>query len=329
MGRFLISACLALLASLVAIPMADANICTAAAGCEFWDSNYHEVILYTVDTADIDVIIIPPVSATTIWDQPAMESAVANWDAGINAMAPAWLGAGLTIHSYTLGTDTPPQSALTDPEIVVFAAAYNPVLLFGIGEQVPVSICRQQSNAMVGTQHIHDGWVLEQSSCADGGAQCLAINTNFLTGTTNEMYDLVAHEFGHCLGVGHVGDAGDFDAKTVPMNDIMSYQHGAHVHCVSSLNILALQGVYADILGQPGQLQPFDYVSQSPSSYSQTTCSDPPEGLWVAASMDADLMKPVDSLQSFAPETPVDGLLALAIWDPTELLVDTPFAGLF
>jgi hypothetical protein len=239
-------------------------------------------------------------------------------------MAPAWLANGLNIHSYTLGFDTPPQSALTDPEIVVVAATYNPVLLFGIGEQVPLSICRAQGGAMIGTQHIHDGWVLEQSSCADGGAQCVALNTNFLTGTTVEMYDLVAHEFGHCLGVGHVGDAGDFDAKTVPMNDIMSYQHSSHVHCVSSLNILALQGVYADILGQPGQLQPFDYVTQSPGSYSQTSCSNPPDGLWVSSSVDADPMRPVEALAALAPENPADGLLTLAAWEPTSLLAGSP-----
>ncbi|MFA5944198.1 MAG: hypothetical protein WC876_07005, partial [Candidatus Thermoplasmatota archaeon] len=156
MGRFLIIACTAILAALTATPVATANICTTAAGCEFWDTTYHEVILYTVDTAQVDVLIIPPASATALWDLPAIEQSIAAWEAGINAMAPAWLANGLNIDAYTLGTDVPPTSALQDPEVIIASGAVNPVLLFGIGLQEPVSVCRQQSAAQAAVSHQHE-----------------------------------------------------------------------------------------------------------------------------------------------------------------------------
>jgi hypothetical protein len=109
------------------------------------------------------------------------------------------------------------------------------------------------------------------------------------------------------------------------MQDIMSYQSNPNqVHCVSSLNILALQAVYEPILGQgPGQV-PMTYVHQSPASYSQTTCANPAEGLWVAASMDVDPMKPVEALADFG----LLGSATVVAWQPSELLADSPLAGL-
>jgi hypothetical protein len=136
------------------------------------------------------------------------------------------------------------------------------------------------------------------------------------------MYDLNAHEVGHCLGIGHVGDALDFDAKTVPLQDIMSYQNNPNqVHCVSSLNILALQEVYEPVLGTgPGQ-PPLSYVHMSPSSYTQAACTNPADGLWVSASMESDPMAPVGAIQDL-------GGLAVQAWDPVGLLADEPLLSL-
>lgn len=322
MGRFLIVACTALLTALVTAPVANANICTKAAGCEFWDSNYHEYILYKVDTAQVDVLVVPPASATTLWDVSAVRQSVAAWETGINAMAPSWLASGLNIKTYVLGTDVPPTSALQDPEIIIASGAVNPVVLFGIGLQTPFSVCRQQAAAS--QQHIESDWLVQLMACQDGGAQCLVLNTNFLTGSTNRMYDLNAHEVGHCLGIGHVGDALDFDAKTTPRSDIMSYQNTpSKVHCVSSLNILALQAVYAPVLGQGAGQAPGTYVAQVPSSYSQTTCTNPPLGLWANSAVAVAPMQPVDAVQDVAA---IDGV-AVAVWEPSELLADSPLAA--
>jgi hypothetical protein len=251
MAHSILIASLLTFAALCALPLADAEFCTSASGCEFWDNNYHEYILYDVDTPNVDVLIVPPASGLPLSDLAAIQQSVAAWEDGINAMAPAWLASGLDIHAYTLGVDTPPQSALSDPEIIIATANHDPFVLFGIGEQVPFSVCRDQ----VAADHVHPGATLKMMRCDDGGMQCIVLNTNWLLGSAHDMYDLNAHEFGHCLGLGHVGDALDFDAKTVPVHDIMSYQTTpSQVHCVSSLNIQGLEGIYATLLGQPGQL---------------------------------------------------------------------------
>jgi hypothetical protein len=326
MGRTLTTACLAFLAILVTSPSGSAAICTSASGCEFWDNDYHELILYEVDTGQIDVLIVPPASGTALWDLPAIEQGIAAWDAGIDALGPAWLANGVNIDSYVVGVDVPPQAALLDPEILVYSAAFNPFVLFGIGLQAPFSVCREQSSAAsVAHQHLDSDWLFQPMACEDGGIQCHVINTNFLTGTTRQMYDLNAHEVGHCLGIGHVGDALDFDAKTVPLQDIMSYQNNPNqVHCVSSLNILALQAVYEPVLGVgPGQ-PPMSYVHMSPASYTQVGCTNPADGLWVSASMDAEPMQPVESVQ----ELGLLDSLGAAAWTPEELLADSPLGRL-
>lgn len=273
MARTLAVLCL-LLAALAFLPPGQSDICNKEKGCDFWDSNYHEYILYEVDTPQVDVLIVPPASPFATRDVATIGLAVDQWSTGIQQLADPWFASGFAIHPYTLGVDTPTPEALADPEIIVLTAEYNPVLLFGIGEQTPVGVCVADES----TWHQHEGspWASAMAQCGTGGMVCLAINTNFLLGGEGQMHDLVAHEFGHCLGIGHVGDALDFNAKTVPLNDIMSYQYNpAHVHCVSTLNVKSLQGVYANLLGQPGFLPADSFYTMAPSAYSQATCSNP------------------------------------------------------
>ncbi|MEA3191169.1 MAG: hypothetical protein QOD77_1751 [Thermoplasmata archaeon] len=261
-----------MLLTLALTPVSDGEICTAAPGCEFWDENYHEYILYNEDTYKIDVLIVPSASPFVLSDLTTVRKAVDGWENGIQALGPAWMTSNLDLRTYTLGVDVPTNEALTDPEIVVLVSEHDPVLLFGIGLQTPFGLCRA-----TGPTHQHPGssFVSAQVQCTQGGFMCLAINTNFLLGGSRQMYDLVAHEFGHCLGIGHVGDALDFDAKRVPMKDIMSYQYDAsHVFCVSTLNIKALSAVYAhpSLLNQPGWQSAGTYVSMAPSAYSNWAC---------------------------------------------------------
>ncbi|HUR61472.1 MAG TPA: hypothetical protein VM286_03805 [Candidatus Thermoplasmatota archaeon] len=262
------------------------EFCVAASGCEFWDNDYHEFVLYDVDTPNVDVLIVPSASPDALDDTRIMRRAVDAWSAGIASTGASWFASGFHINAYTVGTDTPPASVLQDPEIVIVGAAANPVLLFGIGEQTPASICAARGGALqTFPVHEHDGMQILAAECTQGGMLCVALNTNFLLadffqGTNGAIWlqDLVAHEFGHCLGGGHVGDALDFDAKTVPIHDIMSYQHDdTQVHCVSNLNVRVLEGVYAALLGQPasGQLHAGDYLTMSPAAYSQLACSNP------------------------------------------------------
>lgn len=262
----------------------------------FNDNDYHEYILYNVDTPTIDVLIVPSASPYALRDNTILRQGVDAWDAGIDDLGPNWLANGMEIRTYVLGEDVPPAEALLDPEIIIVSAEYNPVLLFGIGLQVPISWCHgigpgggnlDWRDDIVNDPefHSHGGdWGMLAAQCDDGGKQCVVLNTNFLwlPDATNrrQMYDLNTHEVGHCLGIGHVGDALDFSARNYPGDDIMSYQHGSHVHCVSTLNIKALEAVYGGLLGQPGVAQNAGtYVHMNPGSYSQTNCAEPTAGL--------------------------------------------------
>lgn len=272
----------ALLTALVTLAVAGisparAEQCTSSSGCEFWDNDYHEYVLYDEDTVNIDVLIVPPISPFATRDIVTVEKAIDAWDTAVNDMGDAWFADNLTIHRYTLGKVVPPAAAINDPEIIVVSAEYNPVLLFGIGLQDPFGICGGLQTLWLSPPHQHNGWYVQQAECSSGGYRCLVLNTNFLLGGANSMYDLAAHEFGHCLGAGHVGDALDFDAKTFPDADVMSYQQHTHVNCVSNLNIEVLQGVYAPLLSRPSSewLSAGDYVAMDPNDYTQETCSDP------------------------------------------------------
>ena len=275
-------AAVSLLAALVlmAAPTASAAVCTTASGCEFWDNDYHQYILYEVDTSSIDVLVLPPATPfAALGDMDVLRASVEAWDSGIDALGPAWLANGVDIRTYVVGVDSTPASALQDPEIIVATAEYNPFVLFGIGLQVPFGVCTQQGGvASTVFQHAHAGGAssVQAFQCQSGGIQCLVLNTNFLLGGERRLYDLNAHEVGHCLGIGHVGDALDFDAKNVPLTDIMSYNDvPSQVHCVSTLNIKAFEAVYAPLLGQPGGQGPGTYVHMAPASYAQVACPNP------------------------------------------------------
>lgn len=279
MGRLPLFGSLATFLLLASSPTASAAVCPTASGCEFWDNDHHEYILYEVDTSSIDVLVLPPATPfAALGDMDVLRASVEAWDSGIDALGPAWLADGVDIRTYVIGEDIPPQAALQDPEIIVVTAEYNPFVLFGIGLQVPFGVCTTQGG-VAGTvfQHSHGRDSSVQAfQCESGGVQCVVLNTNFLLGGERRLYDLNAHEVGHCLGIGHVGDALDFDAKTVPRTDIMSYNDvPSQVHCVSTLNIRAFEAVYAPLLGQPGGQSPGTYVHQSPAAYAQVGCPNP------------------------------------------------------
>jgi hypothetical protein len=268
----------------IAVPGAIAEVCQSSNGCQFWDNSYHEYVLYEEDTTKIDVLIYPSAGPFSLRDMTTAKFAVQGWKDGINAFGATWFKSNMNISAYIVGKDTNiPADALTDPEIIIVMSQHNPVLLFGIGEQLPVSFCSQRDGlAAEGIPHVDPNSYVQQFQCKSGGLTCVALNTNFLLEGTIQMYDLVAHEFGHCLGhclgPGHVGDALDFNAKTVPAYDVMSYMSKTlQVNCVSNMNVRVMEGIYAPLLGQSSSifLEPGDYYTMSTSTYQQLNCPNP------------------------------------------------------
>lgn len=267
------------------VPGAIAEVCGSSSGCEFWDNSYHEYVLYEEDTTKIDVLIIPPASPFALRDTTTAKLAVQGCKDGINAFGATWFKSAMNINAYVVGQDTIPQDALNDPEVVIVISEHDPVLLFGIGAEPKQMVVTCESFGQQTLQqfpgHAHDGAQVSSADCTGTGFMCFAVNTNFLLGGTYQMYDLIAHEFGHCLGTGHVGDALDFDAKTVPAYDVMSYMYrSSHVNCVSNMNVKVMEGIYGHLLGQPASndLHPGDYYTMS-SGYQQVNCANPARGI--------------------------------------------------
>lgn len=267
----------ALPASMLPPAPEEPQFCDSASDCTFWDEDYHEYVLYNVDTYVFDVLIVPSASIDSSRDTASARAAVQAWEDGGRALGAAWFRDNFTINVYVLGQDNVPPEALADPEIVVLLSEHNPFLLFGVGLEPKQFGCQLfgQESVHDYAVHRHEGVEIIASDCTGIGFTCFAVNTSFLLGSSVWMQDLVAHEVGHCLGVGHVGDALDFSAKRVPVQDIMSYQHhDTQVHCVSNLNVRVLEALYAPLLGQTVS-QPVsagDYYTMAKTAYTHVNC---------------------------------------------------------
>lgn len=324
-----------LAAALLLVTLALAPTASAQATCpgdttpNFTDSCYHEYVLYDVDQPEIDILILPSASPYVLRDWVILEQSVKAWDDGINNLGPAWLADGVNLRWYSVGLDPIPDEATFDPEIVIVPAEFNPVLLFGIGLEAPLYWCRnvpdpRELTQMAGfQQHTDSVWGMMRAKCDDGGFTCFVINTNFLwtpdAANRRDMYDLNSHELGHCLGIGHVGDALDFTANEYPEDDIMSYEtdgrDAGQVLCVSTLNILALQQVYGKLLGQSGYpMNPEGtYVHQDPADWDDDSCAEP-----TASSTDPTPLLEADPLgdPDSTARSDAQGLLALVSGNP-------------
>jgi hypothetical protein len=121
------------------------------------------------------------------------------------------------------------------------------------GMQNPFDLSQWQ--ALTGFDDHHDqgtGTYYEEDCDGAGGNVCFAVNgaidptpgmdvdyDNPVVNLPFGLFDLVAHEVGHCLTLGHVGDALDHTSKTVPTWDIMAYTDDpvGQTKCVSTLDV--------------------------------------------------------------------------------------------
>lgn len=289
--------------------------CPVDTTADFTDNCYHEYLLYNVDyEPDIEVLIMPSASPFALRDHVVIQQSIDMWDAGINALGPAWLANGINLHHYSVGIDYVPEEAWWDPEIVIIPSVVTPLSYAGIGQQIPFDVCHglppptsllgfdlpELAEAVASSPGLHrhateSGYSMGvlTTECDSGGSVCFVIYSGPIgTGGTTDMgnlrdlFDLNSHELGHCLGVGHVGDALDFSAIDYPEDDIMSYendgQNPAYVLCVSTLNIEALKQVYGDLRGQAGysSAPAGGYAHQLPTSWSPHACTQPTITLW-------------------------------------------------
>lgn len=262
----------------------------------FTDYCYHQGVWYSPDTTQFDVLIVPAASALTLRDTQLAEDSVDMWDAGIQALGGPTIS-GLNIDAYTVGMEPVPEAALADPEVIVAPTTEaNPFVLFGVAILHPINFCHGISPS-VSTwqevpgfhQHPDSPFGSFLASCASGGKMCYVVNTSFAPFITPNadnsqwMYDLISHEVGHCLTLGHVGDASTEstdDSIAYPHHDIMSYEddglRASTPHCVSNLNVKVIEKAFSSMLDPPGTTavapNPAAYVHMQPSSYSQPAC---------------------------------------------------------
>ena len=282
---------------------------------------YHlKTDLNALDSPQVDVLVLVPVSPTAERDMRIARQAVDMWEGGIDYLAPQmgldWLADGMDFH-VTVDSFDPngfeggefSTYPVVDPEIVVVSG--NPVPTGGIGidpvdypsgvvnaavkvgdlavrtvnerlpqghplpmpsglvvldeDEVPCHNVRNPFDFeywenLPGFERHHEeraGTYVEDCGGA-GGNVCFTVAGGVdpapdrIEGYKN-LFDLVAHEFGHCLSLGHVGDGGEGlgspDAGLkgtswgpVPYRDIMSYSDypALHTTCVSTLDVEGL-----------------------------------------------------------------------------------------
>jgi PKD repeat protein len=246
----------------------------------FADDCYHQFMTNSPDSASIDIVIAPPAGPLPLRDISLLRQSVDMWKQGINDVAKAtgrpWLADGIAIHSYVLGIDSAEpgyEAAVYDPDILILTTDVVAAGYAGIGTDAPLDFCHGVPNpvptsaqvaALPGFDDHHGRGVGTYSAdCGDtGGRVCVVSNNAWLFAPTDEIahdfYDLNSHELGHCLGVGHVGDASDFGAKAYPRDDIMSYEvdpwNPTYALCVSNLDVKTLAYVYQPLIpGAPAR----------------------------------------------------------------------------
>ena len=279
---------------------------------------YHGKLgLNALDSPQIDVAVLVPVSPTAERDMRIMRQAVESWEGGIEylsgEMGLDWLQEGVDFHITVDTIDLTGDNGgefttypLYDPEIVVIAT--NPVGGIGIGVDptyltselgifdengVP---CTNVENpfdveaweALPGFDSHHDtrGGTYVEDCGGAGGNVCFSVNGAIdpVPGVTDtfSLYDLVLHETGHCLTLGHVGDGAEGEWGPVPTTDIMAYSAdppGLN-KCVSTLNVEAFavrMSHYLDVDGSGAVTEADQLVPTTPSVTGRTRsrCNTP------------------------------------------------------
>ncbi len=223
--------------------------------------------LNALDSPQVDVLVLVPASPTAERDMRIMRQSVEMWEGGIEQLARRMKQPWLTEVDFRITVDALSSEfetyPLVDPEIVVIGTnpaggigiGIDPAQFVGdlgvydasgapcLGIESPFDFAGWEELSGFDSHHeVRSGTYVEDCGGA-GGNVCFAVNGAIdpLPGTTEvfSLFDLVSHEVGHCLTVGHVGDGAEGSWGPVPTNDIMSYNEDPPglSKCVSSLDV--------------------------------------------------------------------------------------------
>ena len=243
--------------------------------------------LNTLDSPKVDVLVMVPASPWAERDMRVMRQSAEMWEAGIDHLAQEmgldWLAEGMDFHISVDYFD--PDGAeggefttypIVDPEIVIIAANPIGIGMAGIGTdpldttftdenlvpchsvENPFDFGHWENLPGFDSHHEERSGTYVEDCGGKGGNICFAIN-----GATDpdsesfemaSLFDLVSHEFGHCLTAGHVGDGLEGAWGAVPTNDIMAYNQDPPgvTKCVSTLDVEAValrMSNYLDVNG--------------------------------------------------------------------------------
>ncbi len=170
----------------------------------------------------------------------------------MDSLGAGWLRAAYRTDVYVLGRDNVPPEVLTNPDILVFTdESEGPVL----GVAVRLDPCLVRMSKL-----------------------------EIMSFTYADMYNVTGQEFGHCLGLQHVGSQGGVDPfsdQKHPEHDVMNgfYTHfvgdaATHLHCVSNLDVVGLEAAFGH--ANPAIAAPKNTTVLMPVEAYGDTCSPPP-----------------------------------------------------
>jgi hypothetical protein len=184
----------------------------------------------------------------------AIEAAIGAWDVAVQQLGTDWLSDSYKPSVYVLGRDEVPTEILTKPDILV--------------------ITDENEGPVLGTAYRLFPCVVRMS------------RMELFSFSYADMYNVTAQEYGHCLGLGHIGGQGGTDPTSdlkEPEHDVMNGFNthpigakGTHLHCISNLDILALeQALGAHYTGYFWGVGPGGNVVMPAAAYGDT-CVAPP-----------------------------------------------------
>lgn len=162
----------------------------------------------------------------------AIEDSIEEWNRGIRQFGSAALKERFKASVYVIGRDPLPDQSMPDI-LVVTDENKGPVLGFAMG-----------------------------------GEPCIVNNSQMFVYSFNyaDMYNVMGQEYGHCLGLGHVGSQGGVEptsAQKHPEHDVMNGFYAdsigadnTHLHCVSNLDVKGLEFTFVTTLKASGLSQP-------------------------------------------------------------------------